>query len=352
MKKKLFAFLLAAVMVTALLPTVAFAEGDGPAETKTEITKVSITMNGAPVVGENLPTTLNVTTEPENAMSTVMPQWVKMTVSDYKSGSDNWLETEYIEEAQEGYVYMPVVIAQWYATYTATEDVEVEFNGVTLTKGADVEGYDVLTNTGYIYARGFVYNMSGNTNQLTKYWITINTPQIGKTLDYAPTADIDPSGSITVPTVTWQKTLKENYENPDVQDWSVVAEDEVAEEGYVYVAYLSGTLSDGYSLAEDVSVKVNDKEFSTDPYARESYSFWEGKLRMNAYFEPTSAEDETTTTAEETTTTAEETTTTAEDGTNPKTGDNSNMFLWIALMAAGAAAAGVAVANRRKFSGR
>ena len=57
--------------------------------------------------------------------------------------------------------------------------------------------------------------------------------------------------------------------------------------------------------------------------------------------EPTAAADETTTAAE-----------TSADETNPKTGDNSNMFLWIALMAAGAAAAGVAVANRRKFSGR
>ena len=347
MKKKLFAFLLAAVMVTALLPTVAFAGDDGPAEEVTEITKVSITM-GEPVVGENLPTTLNVTAEPEVSIASYEPQWMKMTVSDYKSGSDDWDAAEYMEKAQEGYVYKPIVMAQWLAGYTATDDVEVEFNGVTLENGADVAGFDVLSTQKYIYARGFVYNMSVNTNQLTKYWITINTPQIGKKLDFAPTADIDPSGSITVPTVTWQKTLKENYENPDVQDWSVVAEDEVAEEGYVYVAYLSGTLSDGYSLAEDVSVKVNDKEFSTDPYARESYSFWEGKLRMNVYFEPTAAEDETTTTAEETTTTAE----TAEDGTNPKTGDNSNMFLWIALMAAGAAAAGVAVANRRKFSGR
>ena len=338
MKKKLFAFLLAAVMVTALLPTVAFA-GE-----PTKVTEISVSIE-YPEVGKEFSTEATVVSEPENSVTVSSVKWQKIAKADYIAGLDTlaWTAVEEGEVAASGFVYMPKITIKPVDSGYTVEGVTVTLNETTLYDyngtGQKEECCRVTKNaaTEYVDAWGYIVDFV-NTNQVTKYWITINTPQIGKTLDYAPKTEIDPEGSITDPAVNWYKASK-NETDPE---WIPVEKDEVVEEGYLYGVRLVGALYSGYSVAEDVSVKVNGKDFSNDATARESYSVFEGKLSMNAYFEPTAAADETTTTAAET----------SADETNPKTGDNSNMFLWIALMAAGAAAAGVAVANRRKFSGR
>ena len=332
MKKKLFAILLAAVMVTALLPTMAFAAGSQ------DMTKFVVTIK-EPVVGQALDVYPDADIDPNGSIAIEEVAWYKILAEDFNpEGTNEWTLVPEGEVAQNKYLYNAVIKSELSQDYVVAQDASIKLNDVVLAveEPGAVTGYWV--DDSYVFLSDY-YMPTVNTKVITKYWVILNTPQVGKTLDFAPQVDFAPQGSITVPTVSWFKILKENYEGAEPDEWSEVAEDEVVKEGYMYAALLEATLSeDGVLAPEEASIKLNDKELTySEDGGENTYALSDdqGTLYMSEIFEPMSAAEETTTA----------------DG-NPKTGDNSNMFLWIALIAAGAAAAGVAVANRRKFSGR
>ncbi len=339
MKKKLFAGVLVAVMTAALLPTMAFAEPEGqedPVETK-EVTSYSVNVE-EPEVGEALSILVVQASNPDESVIADDITWYKVLGSEYNIGGKTvWTEIENLEEEEVStdYIYSVSVRAKVQEGYALAEKIAVTLNDTELSKieGDEEEGYKV--DDGYITLTKS-FNVSAETKYVTKLWTIISVPQVGKTLDYAPQADIEPQGGIAIQGVTWYKALKETVGTDD-EAWEVVEEGEVADAKYLYAPMVECKLGENYELADDVSIKLNDVVLSDDDEEDASYVESNGMVLMTDVYEPLAADTPATTE------------TTTADG-NPKTGDNNSMILWIALMAAGAA--GVAFAGKKKFSGR
>ncbi len=304
----------------------------GAAE-KTQVDQFSALVN-EPEAGKTLNINGVSVSDPEDSVLITNVTWYKILASDYKLGGQNeWslIENPEQEVASSIYRYEACVEAEIQDGYELGEDTWLTLNGVQLQ---DLKGN---TEIGYVEDDGhlFLYNIfdvTAQTKYLTKFWTIISVPQVGKTLDFAPQADIEPQGSIAIQGVTWFKVLKDQYGTDD-ETWVEVKKDEVADAKYLYAPAVECLLGEDYAIAEDASIKLNGKLLKeADETSDSGYFVSEtGAVIVTDVYEPLAADAPST------------------DG-NPKTGDNNSMFLWIALMAAGAA--GAVFAGKKKFSGR
>ena len=303
-----------------------------PLPQATEMTKFEGILN-VPHVGEALDTALQADIDPDDSATIDSVKWYKTLKENYKVGDFNdWTEAAANEIAEEEYVYKIMIGATLAVNCAVSEDAEVSLNGVGRARDESPDaGYYVEDNRFYV---SDVYYPVTDVKELTKFFVTLNTPQVGKKLDYAPKTEIDPEGGISVESVTWYKIAKDKYSDaPDaINDWVMMNKDEVAEKGYLYTAVIKAPFAENYIASDELTVKLNDKAL---PVSLEGgtnmYFIDEGVLFMFSLFEPT----------------AEETATPTVTKVAPKTGDTSSMSMWIVVLAAGVAAGAVAVSRRR-----
>ena len=172
----------------------------------------------------------------------------------------------------------------------------------------------VCTECGYVLAEA--------TNQfVNSVEATVTKPVIGKTPDYNVTIKSNPAGKAELNRIVWYKIAEADYTGTNEDSWTTVDPDEVFEEGYVYSCDIYLDTVDGYWAAEDITGKVNGKAHD-DSYGGVYGS--ETEIYLAQDFKPI-------------------------DPSNPQTGDNSNMTLWIAMLVlSGAGVIGAFVYDRKK----
>ena len=253
MKKKIFASMLAFIMVIALIPVMAFASPD-------ELTKFEATIN-VPHVGEMLDYAPQADIDPSDSAAIESVTWYKILSTDYNIGEDNdWIKVAENETAAKGYLYRPVIRVSLGDDCDVAQEISVKLNDVSLETGKPDAGYTVDDNG--LNVSG-VYTPISDTKYLTKFDAAINIPHVGETLDYAPQADIDPSGSAAIESVTWYKILSTDYNIGEDNDWIKVAENETAAKGYLYRPVIRVSLGDDCDVAQEISVKLNDVSLET-----------------------------------------------------------------------------------------
>ena len=161
MKKKLFAILLAAVMVAVLFPTMASANGG-------DLTDLSITIK-TPTEGMDFDVSPIVVYSPQDSMEIEEVVWYKISANDYKAeaGAENdWKTVSEGEAAQMEYLYMPLIKIKMAQDYCVGQDAELEFNG-TKFRGRDFElgqgpRYDIIGSVQDVYVYGPAYKPNHN----------------------------------------------------------------------------------------------------------------------------------------------------------------------------------------------
>ena len=283
MKKRIFAGLLALVMMAALLPTMAFASTN-------ELTRLNVTIN-IPLRGEVLDYSPQVKDiDPEGSASIVGVTWYKILKDDYgyESGAQNdWILIEDNNEvAGEGYLYKSIIEMKLADDYNVAQNANVSFNKVPLS-------VDYNADNAYWIGEGNSFYLSSfflATPQIMEFEATIDVPQLGEALDYTPDAEIDPEGSASIVGATWYKILRDDYDyKPGAQnDWELVGENEVAEKGYLYRIIIEAKATENYIVSNNASVAINEVGLQRDGNLDNKYWIDHNYFYLSDYYLPKS----------------------------------------------------------------
>ena len=87
----------------------------------------------------------------------------------------------------------------------------------------------------------------------------ITAPKLGAAPDTAPTCTSNPTGSVTLKEVRWQKIAEAEYTGTDADRWTLMTDGEKFTTGYYYAAELFYAPKDGCIVSRDVTGTVNGK---------------------------------------------------------------------------------------------
>ena len=278
MKKRIFAGLLVLVMVAALFPVTAFAS--------TDLTKCEVTTK-IPYIGKTLDYAPKVVVDPQDSASIDSVTWYKTLKSsyDYNPGATNaWTEIDRDAVAEDGYLYKIVIKMSMSDGYVVAQDAEISSNGDGLDREVDSDRGCWIGLDDCFYISD--YFTTTQPTKLTTFAATINEPKVGEVLDYAPQATATPQNSASIDSVTWYKTIQDEYNIGEENDWTKLSENETAEKGYLYKAVIKAPLGENCIVADDAAITINGVKLSKDAFPDDGYHIENGCLYLSGVFSP------------------------------------------------------------------
>ena len=350
MKRKLFAVLVTLAMLVGLLPLAVFADTD------TTVTNLTATIT-APKVGETPDYNPKVVTTTSGVtVNVINVYWFSISEDEYTgTADDNWHFMNGNDTFEEGYYYSPEIYVNVIGG-TLAEDATGTINGIAHvnTYGDIVESID----------RAYISVVFGplELQRISKVTATVTEPEVGMTVSEAManfSVSTPDAAAIKSKALNYYKLAKDEYDGSGEYQWEQMSDDEKFEEGYVYSVDAVVYLNDGYVYSKDVTGTVNgiahDSSYGSvyrnKTYAKVSVDFshahsyeWKIDKEATATTDGSKHEECTICGAKRNENTVIEKT----GGNSPKTGDESNMYAWIVLMALTAGAAVTAFAYKRK----
>lgn len=257
--------------------------------------------------------------KPIAGASVTSVNWVKISEEDYKgTDEDKWTELESDEKFTTGYYYGVNITVKADDTYYFSKTV----------KGS-VNGQEVSVERSY----------ATSVNMFVKYdpfkliktvKVTTCEPEIGKTIEATSTVVTDPENATSTGYTVWAKIAKSKYTGKKDDPWQEVTEGEKFEDGYYYMVAVEMLVVDSYYADETTVGTINGREhndlFGDFLLNKESAVIDEvpyGLLLLTIY-EPVSEE------------------------TVPSTGENSPIYLMLAVMALSGVTFAVVDKKRKK----
>ena len=353
-------------------------------QAKTAITDVDMYIT-EPANGDSLSREVTIFSNPENAADLDKNysatrygglNWSRVSKDVYTKGyTGQWERVEAGDVASSDYVYSVGITINPKDGYKFLDATTVSINGEKYT-GAYVD-----EKTAYVSL--IFENVSSENNVITSVRANITEPAIGETPDMNPTYTSDLGAeAVNVPYngVIWYKLPESAYTGHETDaslEWQNVGENEKFEAGYAYAAEVNIYPTDShYSLSEGVTGIINNKEAEVvygpiyeKDYAtlRITFGILKGEkadgtgTSVTPSVSPTGTDgtgsntsttestvinptiDESVNAANGTTIDAsagtENGTTSGTTSNAPKTGDENNINLWVAIVSAGIGAA-------------
>ena len=224
------------------------------------------------------------------------------------------------------------------------------------------------------------------TEKITSVEALITAPELGATPDFDPTFITVPADGLELPWVDWYKIPVEDFTGTVEDSWDSMDEDEEFELGYIYNVEMYFEAKDGFSVSEDIVGKINGQDhddtygpvydgeggvylnFNFDPL-HEHVAGEEYESDENGHWNPcTTCGKHMNEAAHEFEWVIDKEATDSEKGSkheeckvcgyqreaveipakNPATGDNSGLILWIAVLFAAGAGAGLVIFDKKR----